>query len=129
MRTAVLRWLRPTGIDSITSAVITRCCRVVCTSTVGDAPVTVIVSSSAPTRSSAFTVAVNAPVSSMPSRLTVLKPGSVNVTVYVPGRRSTTRYWPEPSVVTDRTFSISAGLAASTVTPGSTAPDGSRPRR
>ena len=28
-----------------------------------------------------------------------------------------------PSVVTERTFSISAGLAASTVTPGSTAPD------
>src|SRR5215510_9173236 len=33
------------------------------------------------------------------------------------------RYWPFPSVTTERTFSISAGLAASTVTPGSTAPD------
>src|SRR2546422_11727036 len=32
-------------------------------------------------------------------------------------------YWPAPSVVADRTFSISAGLAASTVTPGRTAPD------
>src|SRR5881397_2143797 len=31
-------------------------------------------------------------------------------------------YCPEPSVTTVRTFSISAGLAASTVTPGSTAP-------
>jgi hypothetical protein len=41
----------------------------------------------------------------------------------VPGRRSTIRYWPEPSVTTERVFSISASLAASTVTPGSTAPD------
>jgi hypothetical protein len=32
---------------------------------------------------------------------------------------------PEPSVVAERTFSMSAGLAASTVTPGSTAPDAS----
>ena len=36
------------------------------------------------------------------------------------------RYWPPPSVTTVRTFSMSAGLAASTVTPGSTAPDASR---
>ncbi len=33
------------------------------------------------------------------------------------------RYVPEPSVMAERTFSISAGLEASTVTPGSTAPD------
>ena len=33
------------------------------------------------------------------------------------------RYWPLPSVTAERTFSISAGLAASTVTPGSTAPE------
>jgi hypothetical protein len=39
-----------------------------------------MVSSSVPTRISTFTVAVNDAVSSMPSRLTVLKPGSVNVT-------------------------------------------------
>jgi hypothetical protein len=32
-------------------------------------------------------------------------------------------YWPVPSVTTDRTFSIKAGLAASTVTPGRTAPE------
>src|SRR5687767_12667677 len=61
----------------------------------------------------------------MPSRLNVLNPGSANVTVYVPGRRSTTLNWPEPSVTTDRTFSISAGLEASTVTPGRIAPDAS----
>src|SRR5215203_5245111 len=35
------------------------------------------------------------------------------------------RYWPEPSVVAVLTFSISAGLGASTVTPGSTAPEAS----
>src|SRR5688572_8786936 len=32
------------------------------------------------------------------------------------------RYWPVPSVTAVRTFSTSAGLAASTVTPGNTAP-------
>src|ERR1044072_1621205 len=36
------------------------------------------------------------------------------------------RYWPEPSVTTDRCFSMTTGLAASTVTPGSTAPEVSR---
>ena len=34
----------------------------------------------APTRRSALTVATKSPLSSMPSRFTVLKPGSVNVT-------------------------------------------------
>ena len=58
----------------------------------------------------------------MPSRLTVLNPGSVKVTVYVPGTRLTILYWPSPSVTAVRTFSMSAGLAASTVTPGMTAP-------
>ena len=48
---------------------------------VGAAPLTVMVSSRDPTRRSAFTVAVKFPESSMPSRLTVLKPGSVKVTV------------------------------------------------
>src|SRR5581483_5646948 len=35
------------------------------------------------------------------------------------------RYCPVPPVTTVRTFSMSAALAASTVTPGSTAPDAS----
>src|SRR5205823_4433689 len=39
------------------------------------------------------------------------------------GRRSTIVYRPSASVTTVRTFSIKAGLAASTVTPGSTPPD------
>jgi hypothetical protein len=66
---------------------------------------------------------VKVPVNSIPSRLTVLNPGSANVTVYVPGGSSSMRYWPVPPLTTDRTFSMSAGLEASTVTPGSTAPD------
>src|SRR5205823_1870211 len=85
----------------------------------------VIVYSRAPTFNSPFTVATNVQVNSMPSRLTVLKPGSVNVTEYVPGRRLTMRYWPVSSLTTDRTFSINTGLAASTVTPGNTPPDAS----
>src|SRR6266545_1672849 len=43
----------------------------------------------------------------------------------MPGGSVTIRYCPVPSVTTERAFSISAGLLASTVTPGSTAPDGS----
>src|SRR5437667_7493695 len=33
------------------------------------------------------------------------------------------RYWPVPSLTTERTFSMSTGLSASTVTPGRIAPD------
>jgi hypothetical protein len=61
----------------------------------------------------------------MPSRLNVLKPWSVNVTLYTPGRRSVIRYAPAPSVTAVRTFSINAGLDTSTLTPGTTAPDAS----
>ena len=50
------------------------------------------VSPIAPTRMSALTTAVKDPESSIPSRFTVLKPLTVNVTEYVPGRRSTIRY-------------------------------------
>src|SRR5262245_11871506 len=92
------------------------------TSTIGLAPETVIVSSSDPTFISALTVAVKLAGSSSPSRLYVLKPGSVNVTVYTPGRRSTMLYTPRSSLTTARIFSISSELAASTVTPGRTAP-------
>ena len=51
------------------------------TSTIGVSPLTVIVSATPPTFMSALTVAMNEPVSSMPSRFTVVKPGSENVTV------------------------------------------------
>src|SRR5205809_3303308 len=40
----------------------------------------------------------------------------------MPRRRSTIRYSPVSSLTTERTFSINTGLAASTITPGSTAP-------
>ena len=50
-------------------------------SSTGAAPVTVTDSSRAPTRISAFTVAVKLAGSSSPSCLYVLNPGSVNVTV------------------------------------------------
>ena len=51
-----------------------------CVSTSGAAPVTVMDSSTEPTRSSAFTVAVKPVVSSIPSRRKVPNPGRVNVT-------------------------------------------------
>src|SRR5262245_63500934 len=44
----------------------------------------------------------------------------------MPGRNDRMANWPEPLVVVERTFSISAGLSASTVTPGMTAPLSSR---
>src|SRR5439155_21362398 len=74
---------------------------------------------------SALTVAVKFAGSSTPSRTTVEKPVSVKLTLYVPCRRSTIVYRPLASVTADFDFSISAGLAASTVTPGSTPPDSS----
>jgi hypothetical protein len=55
-----------------------------------------------------------------------VNPGNENVTVYIPGESSVTRYWPEPSVTAVRTFSSTTLLAASTVTPGNTAPELSR---
>ncbi len=58
------------------------CCRAAfCTSTIGVSPVTVIVSSSVPTFMSAFTSTVPEPPSSTASRLTILKPVSVKLTV------------------------------------------------
>ena len=64
----------------MTSPLTVACRLTLWTSTIGVSPVTVMVSSTAPTLRSALTVAVNEPVSSMPSRLTVLNPVSVNVT-------------------------------------------------
>jgi hypothetical protein len=72
--------LRAVGRASIVSALKTACLVVVETSTVGASPVTVMVSSSAPIRISASTTEAPEPLSATPSRLTVLKPRSVNVT-------------------------------------------------
>ena len=85
-----------------------------------------IVSSTAPTESTASTVAVNEPVSSTPLCSKGRQSRRVNVTVYAPGRRRSMRYRPEASVTAERTFSMSAGLAASTATPGMGAPETSR---
>jgi len=52
-----------------------------CVSTTGAAPLTVIVSSREPTCIATFTVAVKPAPSVMPSRLTVEKPVSEKVTV------------------------------------------------
>ena len=78
----------PVGSASSSSFVATVCLRTLVVSTSGDAPLTVTVSSIEPTRRSPFTVAVNPAESWMPSRLTVLNPGRLKVTVYVPGRKS-----------------------------------------
>jgi hypothetical protein len=73
--------LRPVGSASRTSCVITTRCVMFDVSTIGDSPVTVNVSSSVPTFRSALIVAVKSDVNSMPSRMTVEKPGSSNFTV------------------------------------------------
>ena len=73
--------LDPVGTASMVSRRRTVCWMTFCTSTVGAAPDTVMVSSTAPTRSSALTVAVNEAGRSIPSRLTTLNPLRVNVTV------------------------------------------------
>ena len=69
--------LREDGIAEMMSRSMICCVRALCTSTIGVSPVTVIVSSTVPTLSSAFTVATKVPDSSMPSRFTALNPGSV----------------------------------------------------
>src|SRR5207237_2178133 len=84
------------------------------------------VSSSVPTARSTLTVAANSAGRLSPSRFSERKPVRLKVTVYTPGRRSTTLYTPCASVTADRTPSMSTGLAASTVTPGSTPPEQSR---
>ncbi len=50
-----------------------------CTSTIGDSPVTVMVSATSPTLMLALTDAVKEPVSSIPSRRTGPKPLSSNL--------------------------------------------------
>src|SRR5262245_5526038 len=99
--------------------------RVLCTSTIGDSPVTVTVSATVPTCMSASILTTPVPDTMTSSRFKVENPASVNVTVYVPGCRLSIRYCPAASVNAVRLFSISTGLDASMVTPGSTAAEGS----
>ncbi len=117
--------LRDTGSVSIASREIVCVREACCTSTCGAWPETVTVSSSAPTFISVFTVAMKSAGKSMRSRTTVLNPASVKVTEYTPGRSASSRYRPWPSLTVVLDCSISAGLAAVTVTPGSAAPDSS----
>ena len=78
--TRLFRFFTLLGSTLSRSSETTVCLRALRVSTSGDSPVTVIVSVSAPTCMSAFTVAVNPDVSSMPSRRNTLKPGSEKVT-------------------------------------------------
>ena len=72
--------VRPLGTASSRSRLSTCVWTVLWTSTMGDSPVTVRVSSSPPSLRSALTVAVKLEGSSSPSRLNVWKPVSVKVT-------------------------------------------------
>ncbi len=65
---------RPEGMPSSTAWVMTVCCRLERVSTVGDSPVTVIVSARLPTSSFAFTVAMNEALIAMSVRSMVRKP-------------------------------------------------------
>src|SRR5262245_55048668 len=87
------------GIVAITSWGITWRLMTFWTSTTGDAELTTTVSASVPIFISTLTVAVNWAGSSTPSRFTLANPGRLNVTTYVPGRRSRILYWPWESVV------------------------------
>ena len=77
------------GISLKLEAVSARVCVAPRTSTIGDSPLTVTVSARPPTARSAFAVVVKLAVTSRPSRLTTLNPGSVKVTVNVPTGRLT----------------------------------------
>jgi hypothetical protein len=78
-RAVKLKYCLALGITAIVESSMVCWTLAPCTSTIGLSPVTVTVSSRAPRLNCAFTVAVKLPVSLMPSRLTVLKPVSVNV--------------------------------------------------
>ena len=110
--------VRAAGSTSIICRVATNWRRTCCTSTTGDSPETVTVSSSAPTAIWAFTCRAALPIRSSPSRTKVLNPGSVKVTAYSPGRRLTMVKRPDPSVNAVIVPSMLTGLSASTVTPG-----------
>jgi hypothetical protein len=85
-------YVRVAGIVFRISAFSTTSRRVVWVSTMGDSPVTVIVSCRVPTRISALIGTTPDPRTSTSSRLNTLKPLNVNVIEYVPGGRSVIRY-------------------------------------
>ena len=81
IRTMTLVYPCAVGIDSMRFSSSVRRRRALWTSTIGLSPVTVTVSSSVPTRMSAFTVETKSAGNSSCSRLNVLKPARVKVTV------------------------------------------------
>ena len=90
-------------------------------STSGASPVTVTASSTAPTAIVTSTRAVSLTRTVMPSRVVVLNPGSVALTLYRPGASSGTAKKPSAPVTTTRVWVV-PWLTTSTVTPGTTAP-------
>jgi hypothetical protein len=93
-------------------------------STSGASPVTVTASSTAPTAIAMSTRAVSLTRTVMPSRVVVLNPESVALTLYCPGASSGTAKKPSAPVVTTRVWVV-PWLTTSTVAPGMTAPDAS----
>ncbi len=80
-RLVKLKYWRPDGMSAIVSPVNVCSVRELVTSTTGTSPLTVTASVTPPTFRSWFTVAMNVPVRTIPSRLIVPNPESVNVTV------------------------------------------------
>ncbi len=81
IRNAATCGVRPVGIATSSSWSITRCLVALWTSTIGASPLTVTLSASDPTVSSACRVAANEPCSARSWRVTVWKPASENVTL------------------------------------------------
>jgi hypothetical protein len=81
--TSAAIWIHepPVGSSLNAVSVIARVCADDWMSTIGLSPVTVMVSSTAPTRMSASMFEVKLGDTSIPSRLTVLNPGSVKLTL------------------------------------------------
>ena len=89
--------------------------------TTGASPSTVIVSETPPTSSAASIFTVSLTFSTMPLRVTVLKPESTTSMLYLPIGRKSSRYAPTSSVGTVRLKPVSTFLAV-TVTPGRAPP-------
>src|SRR5438093_4880387 len=111
----------PVGTPSGISCVITVCCRFDFVSTVGDSPVTVIDSATLPTSSFALTVATNAALTRMSSRVMVLNPWSSSLTVYEPGGSRSNRHVPVEPGPCHSAPPMTLSPVTLTATPGSTA--------
>ena len=96
-------------------------------STVGACPVTTTLSSTADCSRVTSRLVLTPTLTWIPSRISVLKPGSLKVTVYVPGGKAGKRQWPRSLVTVSIEGRIRAGELIETVTPGAVAfPDHKR---